>query len=74
MMKNDKAPGRTVTVRFWTGEIPAYSYYVAKPTKRLFERASSLYVRRCPELPPLPPVGSTAELGSLARTLAAAFL
>ncbi|NUP49925.1 MAG: hypothetical protein HOW97_21825 [Catenulispora sp.] len=31
-------------------EIPAYPYCAAKPTKTLFDRASSLYVRRCPEL------------------------
>lgn len=71
MMKTDKCPARTVTVSFWTGEIPAYSYYAAKPTKELFERASSLYVRRCPE--PLP-ASSSAEAESAARTLAAAFL
>lgn len=43
---DDSGDGVTVT----RVEIPAYPYCAAKPTKTLFDRASSLYVRRCPEL------------------------
>lgn len=68
-MNTDKAPTGAVTAYVWSGggqdfEIPAYSYCAAKPAKALFGRASSLYVRRCPET--LAPVLASAEFGGVA--------
>lgn len=56
-MNSGKGSARTVTVCSWMGDILAYPYYAAKPAKELFGRASSLYVRRCPE-----PLGARSAL------------